>query len=354
MLARHKGQASVVVAAVTSLLLTVCLAGSARGAGLDEFKVTRTVKLGGEGSWDYLQYDTARQRLYITRVGGVLVLAGDSLKPVGSIPANAGTRVHGIALVEQLGLGFTGDGADRASTVFDLTSLKVLRRVSLPHAPDAVAFDPSSGAAVAVGEDDPSLMAFDPLTGRMIAEVRLPGSPEAVVSDGKGRLFVTLSDTAEVAQINTRTWHIEAHWRIGGGCNEPTPISFDAAGRRLFVGCRSRVMAVIDAEAHRLIATVPLCDGVDTLIYDEQSRTALASCNEGVLDIVDASSREKYPLRQAVATAPGARTMGYDSPRRRAYLPAADKGPLLPRIEDVPPRPAIVPETLRVLIVGTE
>ncbi len=316
------------------------------------FALLNTVKVGGEGSWDYLQYDALRQRLYIARVGGTLVLTGPDLKPAGSIAARAGTRVHGVALAEPLHLGFTGDGADRTSTVFDLASLKVLRRVKLPHAPDAVAYDPYSHAAVAVAEDAPSLMAFDPRTGRVIAEVKLPGSPEAAVADGRGHLFVTLSDVNEIATVDTRRWRVEAHTAIGGGCEEPTPVSLDDAGRRLFVGCRSRVMAVLDTRSRRLLASTSLCDGVDTLIYEARSRTALASCNEGVLDVFDAASREAYPLRQAVVTAPGARTMAFDERRQRAYLPVADKGPLLPKTEDVPARPAIVPETFRILTLA--
>lgn len=352
MASKLKKWALMAAGVIAPLALMGSAAVPAQEVAAGGFKLTGTVKLGGEGSWDYLQYDAVRQRLYIARVGGVLVLAGEHLDPVGSIPANAGTRVHGVALAEPLRLGFTGNGADRTSTVFDLASLAVLRRVRLPHAPDAVAYDPFSRAAVAVGEDAPFLMAFDPRSGRMLADIKLPGSPESAVADGKGHLFVALSDTNEVALVNSATWRLEGHWSIGGSCEEPTPLSLDAAGHRLFVGCRSRVMAVIDTETRQLLASVPLCDGVDTLVYDAGSRAALASCNEGILDVIDTSSRATYPLRQAIATAPGARTMAFDGVRQRAYLPAADKGPLLPRTEDVPARPAIVPETFRVLTIG--
>lgn len=316
------------------------------------YKITGTVKLGGEGSWDYLQYDAVRRRLYIARVGGVQVLAGDALEPVGSIPAIAGTRVHGVALAEPLNLGITGNGADKTATVFDLETLAVVRTVRLPHAPDAVAWDPFSGGAVMVAEDAPALTVFDPKTGKVLADVKLPGSPEAVASDGKGKLYVTLSDTSEIALVDTRTWQLADHWAVGAGCEEPTPISLDAEGHRLFVGCRNRIMPVIDVETRRLLASPVLCNGVDALVYDPSSEAALASCNEGVLDVFDARARQSYPLLQAVATAPGARTMALDSTRQQIYLPAADKGPLLPKTEDVPARPAIVPETFRVLTVG--
>lgn len=318
-----------------------------------EFKLVENVKLGGEGSWDYVQVDPVRNRLYISRVGGTQVLSS-RLSPVGSIPAGAGTRVHGIALAQPLGLGITGDGDDRTSTIFNLQTLKVVRRVHLPHGPDAVSYDPFSRAAVAVAEDDPNLMAFDPRTGKMLADVRMPGSPEAAAADGVGHLWVTLSDTSEIAVVNSRTWRVEGHWPIGGRCEVPTPVSVDPSGHRAFIGCRSKVMAVIDTDTHRLLGLVPLCDGVDALVYDPTTKRTLASCNEGVLQVVDATSRDHLQTVQMLATAPGARTMAFDTKRQRAYLPVADKGPMLPRSGDIPPRPAIVPDTFRVMVAGRD
>jgi len=74
------------------------------------FRVTQTAKIGGEGSWDYAEYDSARHRLFVARVGGILVLDTDSMKPVGTVPARAGTRTHGVAVASDLGLGMTSDG----------------------------------------------------------------------------------------------------------------------------------------------------------------------------------------------------------------------------------------------------
>jgi hypothetical protein len=78
-----------------------------------------------------------------------------------------------------------------------------------------------------LGGDDNVAVAFDPRTSSISAGVKLPGSPEAPAADGKGRLFVNLSDTSEIAAIDTRTWAVEGHWPIGGGCKDPTPLAID-------------------------------------------------------------------------------------------------------------------------------
>lgn len=332
--------------------LTAALAAAAAQAPADAgFHVSQTTRLGGEGSWDYLQYEPSSGRLFVTRIGGVLVVDTATMAPVGSIPAFAGTRVHGVALAPSLGLGVTSNGADNAATVFDLASLKAVRRVALAHAPDAVLFDEASRSAIAVGEDDPVAMAFDPATGKTLAEVQLPGSPESAVADGKGEVYVDLSDTGEVARIDTRTWKVAAHWTIGDGCTTPTPMAMDRIAGRLFIGCRSGTLAVVDVAKQSLVASLPIGAGADTVAFDDKSGLVFVSCNDGTLSVFRPDPTSGYALVQTVPTAFSARTMALDPVKMRVFLPVADRGPMLPKVGDIPSRPAIVPETFRILTV---
>ena len=337
--------------AATAALLAI--AGRASAAPTETgFHLTGEAQVGGEGSWDYLQYDPIHRRLFVARIGGVEVFDTTDMKPVGTIPAYAGTRVHGVALAPRRGIGVTSEGADSAATVFDPATLKVLRRVHLRHAPDAILLDDGSGKAVAFGEDDPVAMAFDPVTGSGTAEIELPGSPESPVSDGKGAIYVDLSDKGEIVRIDTRSWKVESHWAIGGGCDEPTPMAIDRRQGRIFVGCRSGVLAIVDIAGKSLIASLPIAAGADSVVFDPGSGLVFVSCNAGVLAIFREATPNAYVLVQNVPTAPGARTMAFDAEQLRAFLPVADKGPMLPKVGDIPPRPAIVPETFRILTVS--
>jgi hypothetical protein len=274
------------------------------------------------------------------------------MKPVGSIPAFAGTRVFGIALAPELGLGVLSAGSDKAATVFDLHSLNVMRRVPLDHAPDDILLDTVSRTAVAFGGEEPVAMAFDPATGAAIADIDLPGSPESPVSDGKGAIYVDLSDTGEIARIDTTTWKVDAHWPIGASCKEPTPMAIDRAQGRVFIGCRSGVLAIVDVANEALLATLPIGAGADTVVFDDRSGLIFVSCNDGSLSIFRATPTGSYALVQTVLTAAGARTMALDPKSLRVFLPVADRGPMLPKVGDIPGRPAIVPETFRILTVA--
>ena len=337
------------IAAATSTLL--CAPGQAEPE--IGFRLSNSQLIGGEGSWDYADYDSERHRLFVARVGGVLVIDAQSMKPVGSIPARAGTRTHGIALAPDLGLGVTSDGEDETSTVFDLQTLAPVRRVMLRHAPDGVVYDPASHAAVGFDGEDNTAVAFDPRTGRILAEINLPGSPEAAASDGQGRIYVNLSDKNAVAVVDTRHWKLEDQWSIGGQCEDPTPSSMDIRGRRLFVGCRSGVLAVIDPVTHKLITTLPIGKGADAIAYEPKTHLIFVSCNDGTLTVASADrDQDRYRIVQTVATAPGARTLALDVSGPRVFLPVADLGAPLPKAGGLPGRPAIVPATFRILTVS--
>ncbi len=68
------------------IVVVACALLATVPAYAQQFKVTDQVKLGGEGGWDYLVYDTVGQRLFITRGSHVMVVDAKTLKVTGDIP----------------------------------------------------------------------------------------------------------------------------------------------------------------------------------------------------------------------------------------------------------------------------
>src|ERR1700682_3809051 len=93
----------------------------APAAAAEGYHVVQTFAVGGDGGWDYLVVDPAARRLYVTRGSRVMVLDADSGKSVGEIPGNG---LHGVALVPELGKGFSSNGRSASVTVFEMGSLK--------------------------------------------------------------------------------------------------------------------------------------------------------------------------------------------------------------------------------------
>jgi len=90
------------------------------------YRVIRTIKLGGEGNWDYVTVDGDARRVYIPRSTHIMVVDEDSGKLVGDIMGMNG--LHGVAVATEFNRGFvTGNKTEEEGTIyiFDLKTLKL-------------------------------------------------------------------------------------------------------------------------------------------------------------------------------------------------------------------------------------
>lgn len=305
--------------------------------------------LGGDGSWDYVILDTASDRLFIGRQNRVMVVSTGG-KLLGEVPGlNA---AHGVALDYATGHGFATSGADSSVVMFDLKTLTVLGRTTAAVDADAIAFDPVSNHVFTFNGDANSASAIDPATGRRIATIPLGGKPEYGLAAGDGMLFVNIANKGEVAEIDGRTLRVTRRWSVAP-CAEPTSLAIDEAHHRLFSGCRSKVLAVSDASAGKLLTTVPIGAGVDATKFDPATGDVLSSNGDGTLTVVHEDSPDAYHVVETVNTMPGARTMALDPRTHRLYLVSAKFVPMpAATASNRRRRPPVLPGTFTLLVLG--
>lgn len=319
-------------------------------AGEPGYHLVNTFKLGGEGGWDYLTFDPTANRLFISRATHVIVIDADSGKPVGDISDTPG--VHGIALAPELGRGFISNGREGTVTIFDLASLKTLMKVKAGENPDAILYDPASKRVFAFNGRTRDATAIDAARGTVVGTIKLEGRPEVGVSDEQGKIFLNIEDKSLIESIDAQTLEVKARWPVAP-CEEPSGLAIDRKNRRLFAGCDNKMMAVVDANSGKVIATPPIGDGVDANAFDPGTGVAFASCGEGVLTVVHEDSPDKFSVVANVTTQPGARTMALDEKTHNVYTVTAKFGPLpAPTKENPHPRRTILPDTFVVLVLG--
>jgi hypothetical protein len=102
------------------------------------------------------------------------------------------------------------------------------------------------------------------------------------VADSKGLVFNNLQDQNHVLKIDSRKMAIEGRCPTAP-CQSPSSMAMDKTNRRLFIGCRSRVMAVMNADAGLVIATLPIGEHVDATVFDTESRLVFNSNGEGTI-----------------------------------------------------------------------
>jgi DNA-binding beta-propeller fold protein YncE len=341
---RHSYSSLLRLALFVSLLATFSLAADSG------YHVIKTYKLGGEGGWDYLNLDSSSRRLYISRATHVIVIDADSGKPVGDIPDTPG--VHGIALAPELGRGFVSNGREGTVTIFDIDTLKLITKVKVGDNPDAILYDPATKRVFTFNGKSQDSTAIDAAKGTVLGTIKLEGKPEFAVSDGKGEIFVNIEDKSQLDAIDPHKLEVKSRWPLAP-CEEPSGLSMDRKNRRLFAGCDNKMMAVVDADTGKVLATPAIGDGVDATAFDEGTGLAFASCGEGVLTVVREESPSKFSVADNVKTQQGARTLALDEKTHQVFVVTANFGPPpAPTPENPHPRRTILPDTFVVLVVG--
>jgi DNA-binding beta-propeller fold protein YncE len=332
------------ILAIALAVLTTSVASAA------DYTVKQRFMLGGEGGWDYLTYDESANRLFISRGTHVEVINPHNGAVVDDIPDTPG--VHGIALADELGKGFISNGRDNSVTVFDLSTLKTITRIKndVGENPDFIAYDAVSKRVFTFNGRSHNASAVDAVSLKVVATIPLDGKPEAAVSDGKGMLFVNIEDKNEITEIDARKALAVTSWPLQG-CESPSALAIDRPQRRLFAGCHNKVMAVVDADSGKLLASLPIGAGVDAAVFDDGAGLALSSQDDGTLTIVKQSAADSYAVLQNVATQLGARTLALNPKNHDVYLVTAEFE--LASVDGQQrPRRTMKPGTFTLLVVG--
>jgi DNA-binding beta-propeller fold protein YncE len=285
--------------------------------------IIKKIPIPGQGGWDYLIVDEGARRLYVSHGTQVEVLDVDSGAIVGKIPNTLG--VHGIALVPELGRGFVSDGQTSTVTIFNLKTLDTIGHVPTGKKPDGIIFDSATSQVLAFNGGSNSVTVISAADGKVAGTVDLGGGPEFAVADGKGHVFNNLEDQNQLVKIDSKKLVVEQRWPLAP-CEAPSSMAMDRPNRRLFIGCRSKVMAVVDADSGKVITTVPIGDHVDATAFDPDSRLIFNSNGEGTITVVRQDTPDKYSVVETIKTLPKAKTMAFDPKTHHLFLSTAEDG----------------------------
>ena len=299
--------------------------------------------IGGDGGTDYLTAEPGTGRVFVSRSTHVMVIDGATGKVIGDIPDTP--RNHGIALAPKSGHGFVTSAGDSTVTMFDLTSLAVIKKIPIPTGGlDGVMYDDFSDRIILTNHSRPigTVVAIDPKSGVIVSTVQLEdNSPEGAASDGKGKIFVNNEGTSTIQVIDERTMKVLASWPLAP-CDGPTGIAYDRANDRIFSGC-GKTSVVLDARTGKVVATIANGDGVDALGWDPvQKLIYIPAGRDSNVTVVHQDSPDKYSVVATVPTMRGAKTISVDTQKHVAYLFQPEYGPLPPGTP--PPQPGARPQ----------
>ena len=312
-------------------------------AATGSYHVARTYVLGGDGGWDYVIPDPPNHRLFIARENRLMVVDEDTGKLIGEVTGIHGA--HGTAVVSAYGHAFATSSEDRSVVMFDLNTFKILKRIPAADDADGILYDKPSNRVFSLNGDANSATIIDARAGKFVMNLPLGGKPEYGASAGDGKLYVNIADKSQIVEIDTKAAKILRRWSTAP-CEHPVPMAIDTTHRRLFSGCRSGVLAVSDYDAGKVVATVPIGQGVDGAGFDPGLGNVFASNADSKLTVIHQDSPGSYRVVENVPTPPRSRNMGLDPTNHRIFLVSAKFGEAQPHH-----RPPVLPGTFSLLVV---
>ena len=283
----------------------------------------------GDGGTDYLTAEPGTGRVFVSRGTHVMVVDGLTGNVLGDIPDTP--RMHGIALALKDGHGFTTNGGDSTSTMFDLKTLAVIKKVHAGiNGLDGIMYDDFSNSILTIDHSSPegTAVVIDAKTGDVKGRVVLSGNaPEGGVSDGKGKIYINIENKNAIDVVDAKTWTKIASWDISP-CDGPTGIALDRKTNRIFSGC-SGTSVVVDATTGKVVAQIKNGNGVDALGWDQgQKLIYIPAGRDGNVTVVHEDAPDKYTTVATVETFKyNLKTIAVDDVKHIAYLFGPEYGP---------------------------
>jgi len=320
--------------------------------GAGAYHLLKTIPIPGDYGWDYLTADSDGRRLYVSHDKEVVVIDLDSGAIMGKVP---GSDVHGIAVVKELGRGFISATDPGSVTIFDVKTLAVIGKVMVGEDPNAIFYDQKTKRVFTIDRGRKRVSAIDPKTAKVVGTVEgLGGRTEHAVSDDAGHVFLNMQSLGTLLRIDAQALKVTDTWKLAP-CEQPSSMDMDRVHQRVFIGCRSGVMTVVNSVTGKIVDMQPIGRGVDAAEFDAGKGLVYFSsgAGDGSMSVFHEDTPDKYTLVETVKTQPGARTMALDRKTGRAYLSAARFGAVPAPTKDVPrPRAPMIPGSFVVLVFG--
>ena len=248
-----------------------------------------------------------------------LDLGHPSLSTVSELPGSG--AAHGVALMMDRNVAFITRSEENTVDVFDPTSLRLLRRIPVADDADAILYVPSANLVYVANGDANIATLIDPEKGITVGTVPLPGRPEFPAFDSQtGVLYQNLEDINSIVAVNLARREVIGQWSLAP-CEGPSGMAIDSEQRRLFAVCsRNAMLAVFDLESHRVITSLTISGGPDSVAFDGTLHRIYCAGRAGRLTVIQQDGPNAYRVLDEIRTHYGAHTLVLDPASHRVFV----------------------------------
>jgi DNA-binding beta-propeller fold protein YncE len=284
------------------------------------------------GNFDHLEVDLKRNRLFATPEGFKAVLVFDigTGKLIHEI--DGVVRPHAVLYRQDVDRIYVTDGGDGSVKVYDGESYRLVARIPLLKDADSIGYDISrkylyvDNGGGDVGQSYSMVSAIDTTTDAKLTEMKIDGDTlEAMTLDNyRPHIYVNDKATNQVVVIDRFRNTVMAKWPITMG-KVNVAMALDEQRQRLFVGCRSGQIVVLDSNTGKELQALPITKGIDDLIYDPITRRIYAAAN-GAIDVFEQTDLNHYVSRGSIPTGTNGRTAKLVPQMNRLFVAVPQSG----------------------------
>ena len=269
---------------------------TAAAAPVGPYHVQKTVKVGGEGGFDYVYADSDGRNLYVARGGATPRVAAynlDTLAPAGEIPK---TGAHGAAADAQTHHAFA---SSNPVAMWDTKTLALVKTIPVDGEPDGILNDAFNHHTYIFSHSAPNVTVLNDADGAILGTIDIGGAPEQAAADGKGHVYVDIEDKASVAVIDAKTMKMTTTYSLNGKGAGDAGLALDVKNHVLFVACRDpAVMVMLDANDGKYLGDLPIGQGCDGATFNPKTGEAFSSQGDGTLTVIKESTPTTFAVEQ--------------------------------------------------------
>jgi len=276
-------------------------------------EATWKLPAGVRGHFDHFAVDLSGHRLFATPEDYQAVVVFDTQTGEIVHTIKGIKRPHAILFRADINRLYVTDGEAAELKVFDSNTYEPIQSIKLLEDADGITYDPASKLLYIVngGVDVHTaahLTVVDTTSVSKVGEVLLGDDTlEAMAVDASaGKVYVNSRDKIQINVVSLTTRTLVSEWKISGA-NHCVAMTFDEKNHRLFSGCRSGSIAVLDTATGKQLQALPISKGVDDLIYDPLKKRIYAAC-DGTVDVYEQVDPDHYTLLGKIPTGPIAKT----------------------------------------------
>jgi DNA-binding beta-propeller fold protein YncE len=279
-------------------------------------KLIQTIPLPGlkDGDFDHFQVDLAGKRLFLAAEdnSAIEVIDLSTNKVVHKITGPKAP--HSMAYnPDSKKLFVVDDGGPNQVEIYDGTSFELLGTIPMGAHADASIYDPVSklfyvgNGGKQAKEDFCMLSIVDTTSGKKVGDIRIDGADrvEAMAVEHSGpRMFVNLYNKAAVAVIDREKRTVIDTWSIAQEGRNNGSMAFDEPDHRLFIHAREPgKVVVLDTTSGKVVTTFASGGMVDDAAFDAKSKRLYVTGVPFINVFQKSDEGERYDLLGQVPTA---------------------------------------------------